>query len=251
MHNGAKTIEDTIRSVISQSYKNLEYIVIDGASTDNTMDIVTKYRDKIHVVVSESDDGIYDAMNKGIRLASGQVIGLLNSDDVYYNENCVATVVHEFERREVKAICGNLVCVDPLNLNKITRFYRSDNFKPFMFAFGMMPAHPACFLKKECYEKFGMFKVDYCIAADFELLARFLGKNGVPFYCFPKVLVKMRTGGVSTSGIKNNWILNREILRACKENKIRTNMFKVMLKYCVKIFQLLLRPSASELVRLV
>lgn len=247
--NGEKTIEDTILSVASQSYTDIEHIVIDGFSTDSTMNIVNKHKDKINVVVSEPDKGIYDAMNKGILLASGHIIGLLNSDDVYYNENCVSAVVDEFYRRNVQAVCGDLVYVDPGNLNKIVRYYKSERFKPYMFAYGIMPAHPACFVKKVCYQKLGLFKIDYSISADFELMARFLKRNRVSFYCFPKVLVKMRTGGVSTQGLKHNWILNKEIIRACKENKIKTNMPKVLLKYCVKVFQLFSRPSVSGQVK--
>ncbi len=243
VYNGGKTLKDTILSVASQVYPDIEYIVIDGSSTDSTMEIIETHRDEIQTIVSEPDKGMYDAMNKGIMLASGDIIGILNADDVYDNENCISSVVNEFKANKVQAVCGDLVYVEPNNLNKIVRFYSSENFKTYMFAYGIMPAHPAFFVKKECYEMFGFFKTDYLISADFELVTRFLSTNGVSFSCLSKVLVRMRTGGMSTKGIQNNWIINKEIIRACKENNINTNMFKVLLKYFIKVFQLIKRPG--------
>ena len=240
--NGEKTIEDSILSVASQSYPNKEHIIIDGSSTDSTIAIIEKHKDKIQQFVSEPDKGMYDAMNKGIKLASGDIIGILNADDVYNNMNCISSVVKEFERKKVEAVCGNLIYVPHDDLNKIVRYYNSENFKPYMFAYGIMPAHPAFFVKKNCYEKYGLFKTDYSISADFELVARFLKTNGLTYTCLRKVLVKMRTGGVSTRDFRSNWVINKEIIRACKENKINTNMAKVLLKYFLKIFQLIRKP---------
>ncbi len=242
-YNCERTIEDSILSVASQAYPHKEHIVIDGASTDNTMAIIERHKDKIQHVVSEPDKGMYDAMNKGIRLASGDIIGILNADDVYDNILCISSVVEEFEKNNTQAVCGNLVYVSPENLDKILRYYNSETFKPYMFAYGIMPAHPAFFVKKSCYEKYGSYKTDYAISADFELVARFLYTHGVVYRCLPKVLVRMRTGGISTRGIKSNWVINKEIIRACEENKIQTNMAKVLSKYFFKLFQLIHRPG--------
>jgi glycosyltransferase involved in cell wall biosynthesis len=246
VHNGEKTIEDSILSVASQVYPNKEHIIIDGSSSDHTISIIEKHKDRIQQIVSEPDKGMYDAMNKGIQLASGDIIGILNADDVYDNRNCISSVVKEFERKNVQAVCGNLVYVSHRNLNKIVRYYNSENFKPYMFAYGIMPAHPAFFVKKRCYEKYGLFKIDYSISADFELLVRFLRTYGLTYSCLPKVLVRMRTGGISTRGIKSNWVINKEIIRACKENKINTNMPKILLKYFIKIFQLIRKPDDEK-----
>ncbi|MDA3788510.1 MAG: glycosyltransferase family 2 protein, partial [Desulfobacula sp.] len=197
-YNCETTIEDTILSVAAQDYSRKEHIVIDGCSTDKTMEIVKKHAAIIQQYISEPDNGIYDAMNKGIKLATGDVIGILNADDIYFDSTCISEVVNAFEEKEVSAICGNLVYVSPNNLNKTIRFYSSEGFAPKMFEFGMMPAHPAFFVLRKCYESFGLYKEDYKIAADFELLLRFLKIHGISYHCISKNLVKMRTGGVST-----------------------------------------------------
>jgi glycosyltransferase involved in cell wall biosynthesis len=243
VYNGGKTIEDTILSVDSQDYPFREHIVIDGASTDNTLSVIKKHRSRITHFVSEPDNGIYDAMNKGIKLATGDIIGILNADDIYYATNCISSVVHEFKSKRVEAVCGDLVYVLPDNLDKIVRYYSSEGFHPDKFAYGIMPAHPAFFVDRHCYEKYGLFKTDYMIAADFELLARFLRTNRVKYYCLPQVLVKMRTGGISTKNLKSNWILNREIVRACRENNIKTNILKIYSKYIFKALQFIKRPD--------
>ena len=242
-YNCEKTIEDSILSVALQAYSNIEHIIIDGSSTDQTMAVIEKHKDKIQYFISEPDQGMYDAMNKGIRLASGDIIGILNADDVFDNIHCISWVVEEFEKKNVQAVCGNLVYVAPENLNKIVRYYYSEYFKPYMFAYGFMPPHPAFFVKKSCYEKYGLYKTDYTIAADFELIVRFLYTYNLNYSCLSKVLVRMRTGGISTRGIKSNWVINKEIVKACEENKIQTNMAKVLLKYFFKLFQLIHRPG--------
>lgn len=237
-YNCESTIEDTILSVERQIYPNKEHIIVDGASSDRTMDIVEKHNHCIRHYISEPDNGIYDAMNKGIRLATGDIIGILNADDIYYDTTCISEVVNAFETKDVSAVCGNLAYVAPNDLSKTVRFYSSKRFHPNMFEFGMMPAHPASFVLRKCYEAFGLYKEDYKIAADFELLLRFLKIHEIPYFCISKTLVKMRTGGVSTRNIKSNWILNKEILRACKENHIDTNIVKVLSKYFIKLIQL-------------
>ncbi len=246
-YNCSKTIQDTLTSVANQNYPFIEHIVIDGASTDRTQKIIEQNRSKVRHFVSEPDDGIYNAMNKGIKLSSGSIVGILNGDDIFYDDGCVSAVVEAFKKKKVAAVYGNLVYVAPENMNTILRYYNSERFTPKMFAYGHMPAHPAFFVHRDCYEKYGLFKEDYAIASDFELLLRFLGTHKISHCCLPKVLVKMRMGGASTRNLKSNWILNKEILRACRENNVQTNVIKVFSKYIFKVFQLINRPRKRGL----
>lgn len=241
VYNNKETIRDAIDSILSQTYKNIEYIIIDGASSDGTIEIIKSYGDKITKFVSESDNGIYDAMNKGIALATGDVVGILNSDDFYIDEHVIQKVVNIFQEKKVDSIFADLVFVKPDNLEKTIRYYDSSKFKPSKFAYGWMPAHPTFFVKRNIYEKYGLFKTDYKIAADYELLVRFLEKYKISYYYLQLPIIKMRIGGVSTSGIKSNYILNKEIIRACKENDIHTNWIKVLSKYPSKIMGLLVK----------
>lgn len=238
-YNASETIENTIKSVLDQTYDNVEYIIIDGGSTDSTVEIIKQYKDKLSYFISEPDKGIYDAMNKGILKATGDIIGILNADDFYIDNNVLLTISRTFEKKNVDAVFADLIYVRPNNLDKIVRYYSSKNFHPNKFAYGWMPAHPTFFVKRSIYEKYGLFKTNYKIAADYELLVRFLYKHKVSYYYLSEVLIKMRTGGVSTKNLKSNWILNKEIVRACHENGIKTNMFKLSLKYVKKIFELI------------
>lgn len=233
--NNKETIENAIDSVLSQTYENIEYIVVDGASNDGTVKVVQSYGDKISKFVSEPDKGLYDAMNKGIALATGDVVGILNSDDFYIDEFVVEKVIKVFEETKVDSVFADLVFVKPDNLDKVVRYYDSGQFSPAKFAYGWMPAHPTFFVKRDMYKKYGVFKTDYKIAADYELLTRFMGKFKISYFYMKEPIIRMRIGGVSTSGIKSNYILNKEIIRACKENDINTNWVKVLSKYPSKI----------------
>jgi glycosyltransferase involved in cell wall biosynthesis len=236
--NNAITIKDAIDSVLGQTYENIEYIVVDGASTDGTVEIVQSYGDKINKFVSEPDRGLYDAMNKGLALATGDIVGILNSDDFYMDNQVIEKIAKEFQSKNVDSVFADLVFVKPENLDKAVRYYDSSYFTPEKFAYGWMPAHPTFFVKRCVYENFGVFKTDYKIAADYELLTRFLAKNKINYSYIKEPIVKMRIGGASTSGIKSNYILNKEIIRACKENDIYTNWAMVLSKYPKKILGL-------------
>jgi len=240
-HNAADTIMDTLNSVWKQSYHHIEHIIIDGASTDATLAVIERHRQRLAHVVSEPDDGIYDAMNKGIHLATGDIIGFLNADDIYAHEDVLSHVAGTLEREGVQGCYADVVYVRD-NLQDIIRYYRSNHFSPRKLAYGWMPAHPTLFLHRDVFAKYGGFKTDYKIAADFELCARLFGKHGVAAEYVPEVWVKMRMGGVSTQGLKSNFILSREIVRACRENGIKTNLFKVCLKYPRKLLEVITRP---------
>lgn len=244
--NNKDTIAQTIQSVAAQNHPDKEHIILDGMSTDGTIDILKRYENQISIWKSEADEGMYDAINKGIALASGDIIGILNADDIYDNPNCLTEVVDNFKTNSVDSVFADLVFVRHRNPNKIVRYCRSKNFKPSKFAFGIMPAHPTVFIRRECYMKYGLFKTDYKIAADFELLARYLSVNKLSYAYIPKVLVRMRLGGRSTRNYKSNFIINKEMYRACMENGINTNFLKIYSKYFVKIFELFFKPKQQS-----
>ncbi len=232
--NNEKTIKDAIESVLEQTHKDIEYIIIDGASTDGTVDVVKSYGNRISKFVSEPDRGLYDAMNKGIALASGDVVGILNSDDFYIDNGVIERVMKEFEKSQAGSVFADLVYVKSDNLNKVVRYYDSSHFTPQRFAYGWMPAHPTFFVRRCVYEKYGLFRTDLKIAADFDLLARFLYTHMISYSYMKEVLVKMRLGGVSTS-LSSIWINNIEQLRICRQNSIDTNIFKIISKYPSKL----------------
>ncbi len=241
--NNKDTIEDCILSILNQDYPAIEHIIIDGGSSDDTLNIIKQYEDRISKIISEPDNGMYEALDKGIMMATGDIIGILNSDDYYSTNTVISDVIEEFERTNVDSVFADLIFIKKNDHQKVVRYYRSSNFNINKFAYGWMPAHPTFFTKRTIYEKYGVFKTDYSIAADFELLVRFLATYRISYSYIPKVIVKMRMGGLSTKNLKSNWILNKEIVRACSENGIKTNMLKVCLKYFTKIVQLIHTPK--------
>lgn len=239
--NSGKTLHDTIQSVFSQSYPNIEYILIDGSSKDNTVEIIKEYKSQFcgrMKWISEPDKGLYDAMNKGIRMATGDIVGIINSDDFYHRTDIIAKVAEAFQDKAVQAVYGDIRFVDPDNLKKTVRYYSSKNFSPRRFRYGFMPAHPTFFTYRKYFDEFGYYKTDYRIAADYELLIRFLYTYHLKIKYLPIDFMKMRTGGASTASIKSNLLLNKEIVRACRENGIWTCMPLLFLKYFVKVFEL-------------
>lgn len=244
--NSAETIRDTIESVLSQDYPNIEYIIVDGKSKDCTLDIIRGYESQIDIIISEPDSGIYDAMNKGIRMATGEVVGILNSDDFYSNSKAISLSMERMEVAGTDSIYGDLVIVDSDDKNRILRYYDSSTFRPSRFRYGWMPAHPTFMAKRQLYERWGGFSLDYRIAADFEMMVRLLYKAGASYAHLPAVVVKMRTGGVSTAGLRNNWILNNEIVRACRENGLETSLPRVLMKIPAKLTEYIRRPRLIE-----
>lgn len=239
--NSAQTIEETLRSVASQTQKSVEHIVIDGASKDDSLNIIERYRSGISKLVSESDRGIYDAMNKGIMLASGDVIGFLNADDVYASNDVLSRVVGIMQREGLDALLGDVEFFRPKNPTRTVRRYRSARFSPDHIALGWMPAHPALFLRRRVYETYGLFRTDYRIAGDFEHCARIFHGGGLVYRSISETLVRMRIGGISTSGWRNTLLLNKEVLRACRENGIDTHMLKILSKYPAKLLEFLIK----------
>jgi len=240
-YNSEKYIRSAIESVLNQTYKDIEYIIVDGGSTDTTMDIVKSYEPEFKGRmrwISEKDNGLYDAMNKGIKMANGDIVGIINSDDFYIENTVIEQVANTFiQNNDTQIVFGDVLFVNPENLDKPVRYYRSKNFTLNRFRFGFMPAHPTFFTYKANFEKIGYYKTNYTIAADFELLLRFMYLNQLKYKYIPLIFMKMRTGGISTKSYKSKIILNKEISRACKENGIQTNMLNIYSKYFIKIFE--------------
>ena len=241
-YNSEKTIEDTIRSVAAQDYPDIEYIVVDGASKDGTADICKAHGESIATFVSEPDKGIYDAMNKGVNLATGDVVGILNSDDFYENGSVISQVVARMQETGAESLFADLVIVDPEETGRITRYYSAKDFDLKRFEKGDMPPHPTFFVRRDAYERFGRFKTDYRIAADFELMLRFLYIHRISHTYLPETLVRMRGGGVS-SGFKAIRLVNAEIKKALHSNGIPSSTLKIYSKYRTKALQLVRRPK--------
>jgi glycosyltransferase involved in cell wall biosynthesis len=187
--------------------------------------------------VSEKDSGLYDAINKGIRMSTGDVVGILNSDDFFPHAQVISNMVKCFKDQDADAVFGDIAFVRPENLQRVVRLYSSRKFHPKKFAYGYMPAHPSFYVKRKFFEEYGLYKLDYKIAADYELLMRFMHTNKLKYVYNPEVMVYMRTGGVSNKNILSRYVLNKEIIRACRENGVNTNMFVISLKYFNKIFE--------------
>ncbi|PSF12987.1 glycosyltransferase family 2 protein [Marinobacter shengliensis] len=242
--NSAETIEGTLVAVSSQTYPDTEHVIIDGGSTDGTVDKVRTRVRESDVLVSESDEGLYDAMNKGVALAKGDIVGILNSDDFYESEDVISSVVRVFaENPDVDVVFGDVVFVAPEDLLRITRYYGAEHFRPWKLRFGWMPPHPATFVRKSAYERVGKYRLDMRIAADYDMFVRWLLVAGLKWKYLDKVLVRMRAGGVSTSGFRSSIRLNREIVRACRDNGVYTNLLFVLSKIPFKLLELIRRPG--------
>ena len=241
-YDSGRTLRDTIQSVLSQTYTDIEYILIDGGSRDSTLSIIKEYEPLFYGRLkwnSEPDQGIYDAMNKGIRMATGDVVGILNSDDFFTSVTVLEKVVQEFKKNAaLEAVFGDVHFVRPDNLQQCIRYYSSAIFRPALFRFGFMPAHPSFYVKRECYEKYGLYALDYKIAADYDLLIRFLYINRISYKYVKMDFVTMRTGGVSTKSFQSRFMLNREIVKACRKYGIYTNLIMLSFRYVDKIYEL-------------
>lgn len=239
VYNRKGTILDTIHSIQSQTYSGIEHLIIDGDSNDGTLEVVKECMSPNMFLVSEPDSGIYDAINKGIIHSTGDVIGLLHSDDMYVSDSVIAQVAMEFSDSNLDAIYADAIFFRDGEPDSITRYFRSDRFSLDTLAWGWLPAHTTIFFRRRVFEQFGLYKTDYKIAADVDFIARvFRSKNFRAKY-IPKVWVKMRIGGISTGGWRNTILLNREVLRALRENGIKTNMAQILSKYPLKLLEFL------------
>lgn len=239
-YNSAATVADTIRSVNRQTYDNIEHIIVDGLSKDDTVAVVKANAGNRQRIIEGKDKGIYDAFNKGILAATGDIVGVLNSDDFFTDDYVIEMVVKAFLLHpEIDAVYGDIHFVNPDNLTKPVRYYSSRIFRRGLMRMGFMPAHPSFYVRKSCYDKLGIYKIDYKIAADFELLLRFIFLNRIRIHYLPIDFVTMRTGGASTESMESRKLIMKEQLRACRENNVYTNLFILSLRYWYKVAELI------------
>ncbi|WP_018619581.1 glycosyltransferase family 2 protein [Spirosoma luteum] len=245
VYNGASFIKDCIESILNQTYPDIEYIIIDGKSTDGTVEIVQAYGTKIAHFISEPDKGLYDAMNKGIRLATGEVIGLLNADDFYRHNRVIENMVATFERTGSDAVYGDMLYVDRNDPKKLKRYWRSGWYHDNAFLWGWMPGHLSFFARRWLYEKYGTFRLDMKSAADYELMLRFIHKNKASLAYMDEVTIVMRAGGVSNSSVKNRLRANREDQIAWQLNDLKPYFFTFWLKPLRKLKQYISKPPEA------
>lgn len=225
-YNSERTINQTLNSVANQVYDKIEHLIIDGKSSDQTINIVKKYS-HIKKIISEFDNGIYHAMNKGLKIATGDIVGFLNSDDFYANNHVISKIVSVFMNNgDIDACYSDLDYIDQRDNKKIIRHWRSSKFVKGLFAKGWCPPHPTFFARRLLYESYGYFNLKYCIAADVELMMRFIEKYKIKSVYIPEVLIKMRTGGITNRSYKNIWTQNREILNSFGDNNLPVNVMR-------------------------
>lgn len=236
-YNRDATIVRALSSIKSQTYTNVQIIVVDGASQDRTITLVSPMLSDNDILQSEPDQGIYDALNKGLALAEGEIVGFLHSDDLYFDNNVISKVVENFSDDSVDVVYGDVCFFSGSNVTKMKRRYRSDILSERNLAWGKMPAHPAIFIRRRVYEEIGHFETNFNIAADYELLCRVIHYPNLKSVYLSSVLVRMQLGGVSTGGFMNTIMLNKEVFRALRKNGIYTNIFMLFSKYPSKILQ--------------
>ncbi len=237
-YNSQFTVEDTIKSVLSQDYPDVEYIIVDGLSKDKTMEVVNQYRNRISKIISEKDKGLYDALNKGIGLATGDIVGMLHSDDIYANEHVLSRIADEFKQHSnTQAVYGDLVFVNRADTQKIMRTWTAGAYNEDAFLQGWMPPHPTFYIKKECYDKYGVFNTSLKLSADYELMLRMIHKNKVKVRYIPQTLVKMRMGGVSNVSFFVKLKANLEDKLAWKLNDIKPGKLTLLKKPLHKLSQ--------------
>lgn len=238
-YNSASTIEDTIKSVVSQDYPNIEYIIVDGASKDKTLDIVSRYRETVTKLISEKDRGIYDAMNKGVQAATGDIVGILNSDDFYADERVISDVVKLFNTSGCEGCYADLVYVNRLKQDQIVRRWVAGKYRHGLFLKGWMPPHPTFFVLRSKYRELGDYDLTLRSAADYELMLRFIHRHKIRLAYLPRVITKMRTGGQSNVSFRNRIRANREDRMAWKMNDLKPAWYTLTAKPLSKLFQFL------------
>ncbi len=240
--NSEKTIEKTINSVISQDHKNIEYIIIDGGSKDNTLKIVNKYKSSITKIISEKDKGIYDGINKGIQIATGDIISLIHSNDIFVDTNVISKIDNIFKNStDFDIILANLAFKKNLNEERITRYYSAKNFKPWMLRIGFSPPHSSAFFRSEVFKQVGLYQTNFKIAGDFEYFVRCFLKYKLKFNYLNECLVYMSTGGTSGKNMLSYLISSKEINQSLKSNKIYSNIFFTLLRFPIKLIQFIFR----------
>ena len=220
VYNNVHTIANSIDSTLNQSYPNIELVVVDGGSTDGTLELLKSYGDKIHTLISEPDNGIYDALNKGIHNATGDIVGFMHSDDEFQDSDVLNRVAKAFKKHKVDSIYGDLLYVNREDTSQVIRYWKSGEYCRTRLSQGWMPPHPTFYMKRIYYQQFGGFDLQYKIAADYDSLLRYLGRHNISTHYIPEVLVRMRVGGASNRSIKNIILKSQEDYRALKINEV-------------------------------
>jgi glycosyltransferase involved in cell wall biosynthesis len=245
VRNAARDIGPTLDSVNAQDYPDLEHVIVDGASTDDTMRIVRERGRRVGPTVSERDHGVYDAFNKGLALATGEWLGFLGAGDRYANTAAISRLIEATRGRPVDAVFADLAIFSPED-GRVIRNYRSASFAPKRIGMGYMPAHPTLLLRRSVYERCGRYDTSYRIAGDFELIARAFGNDGTPYVYLPEVLVEMQDGGLSNRGIRSKWLITREMHRACRANGISSGWLRLLMRLPVKYLSESLNAARRE-----
>lgn len=242
VYNGEKTISTAIESVLNQSYQDIEYIIVDGNSSDRTKEIVTSYQDRISKFVSEPDKGIYDGMNKGLALCTGDLVGTLNADDLHAHENVIENIVSRIQETGSQALYADLVFVDP-DTHKLVRYWKSGDFQRERYLYGFMPPHPTFFVRRECYEKYGTFDLSLVSSADYELMLRLLYRHEISCAYLDEITILMRTGGQSNASLYNRLRANFEDMKSWGINGVKPLLVTTPLKFAHKIPQFFRTPD--------
>lgn len=241
-YNSEKTIEKTIQSVLAQTHFDCEYIIVDGVSKDNTVEIIKKYENKIANWISEPDKGLYDAMNKGIELATGDLVGILNADDVFAETRVLETIAKFHQEHTIDASVSNIIQTN--EDGKVIRLYSAKNWNPQKLKIGFMPAHPAIFFKRELFAKFGNYQLDFKIGADYELITRYFLKRQISWKYLELPTTSMLVGGLSSSGLSSYQLISKEIKKALTRNDIKFSYLKIHLRGFWKLVGLLYKKEA-------
>jgi glycosyltransferase involved in cell wall biosynthesis len=246
VYNNEKDIRNAIESVLDQNYEYIEYIVIDGGSDDGTIDVINEYRDHISVFISETDNGIYDALNKGISHSSGDFIAILHSDDLFCNSRVVSNIANKISQSSrLELYFSDMVIVDRAS-DKVLRYYTASFFKPWMLRIGYMPPHPTCFIKKKLFDEFGLYSLDYKIASDFDFLVRIFFGREIKWSYLNQVTVKMKQGGISNSGFWSKKLIINEIHQSLKLNGVRSLRIIQLMRYLVRLKEFMTKPKKGK-----
>jgi glycosyltransferase involved in cell wall biosynthesis len=237
VRNGARDIPATLASVAEQDHPHIEHIVVDGASTDGTVEVVRRERRHVAQLLSEPDKGVYDAFNKGLRLATGDIVGYLNAGDSYCSPGAVRRIAGQFARGDIEAAFGDVLIVDPADPARVLRHYRSGSFTPKRLAWGFMPAHPTLFIRRATYARCGGYDASYRIAGDFDLCVRLFAQARIRYAYIPEVLVRMPRGGLSNSGWRSVQTITEEMRRSCREHGVRTSYLQLLARLPLKLLE--------------
>ncbi len=245
VYNNVQYIRDAIESVLAQDYPRIEYVLIDGGSSDGTVDIIEEYCEQISIFISEPDEGIYDALNKGIRFASGDMIGILHSDDVFCDEYVVSDVIQKMSDTGAEICFSDMIIVDDKS-GKIIRYYMSHYFKRWMFRIGWMPPHPTAFTKKSLFEEFGLYSLAYKVVGDFDFFVRIFYAREIHWAYLDRITVKMRRGGISNSGLLSKKLIAHEINRSLRANHVWSTPALQIGRYFIRLMELIRRPEKDS-----